>query len=555
MTPARGSGQIARMDRTQHILLVDDNADSRDLCRGLLKSEGYHISEAISCRAAVEAVRDHKPDLMIVNVTMTNKEGLECTRNMKADPTTRDIPIMHLTLTEEDIAAGVQVGADDYIVKPLSHREFILRVRSLPHVADEKLLLVRSRDLLGEHVRASSVLVDFAGRLAAASEIEDALDEILFTTSQLLACRRVSIMFPDREGKALVVARSIGMPEEIAASIRVPVGVATAGQVFQSGKTFVANTAGQHSSHRYDSELFVSIPLVSIALHVNERTVGVLNATQRHGERPFEPVELEYVNLISQTAASVLDGLLTRIELDDARDSLVVALAKLAEYRDGDTGRHLDRVTRFALMLAQELRGVERLRNQIDEQFLADLKRTVPLHDIGKVAIPDHILLKPGKLTPQEMVIMKRHAEVGAATIRSVSETAPGTRFLRMAEDVAHAHHEWYDGSGYPRGLKGDDIPLAARIAALADVYDAVTTKRPYKEPMSHEKAVAIIREQCGSQFDPVVVEAFLQREREFAHEAERFGDDAPTPNRAVAEQERNGGQLPVCAPVVTGAV
>jgi putative two-component system response regulator len=178
------------------------------------------------------------------------------------------------------------------------------------------------------------------------------------------------------------------------------------------------------------------------------------------------------------------------------------------------------------LILAEELRSEERFRGAIHEQFLADLQRTVPLHDIGKVAILDHILLKPSKLTPHEMSIMKKHAEIGAETLRTIIKRAPGSRFLIMAEEVAHAHHEWYDGCGYPRGLEGDNIPLAARITALADVYDAITTKRPYKDPMSHEQAVSIIRKSCGTQFDPAVVEAFLRKQRTFADIAAELADD-----------------------------
>jgi putative two-component system response regulator len=253
--------------------------------------------------------------------------------------------------------------------------------------------------------------------------------------------------------------------------------------------------------------------------------VGVLNITERQDGRPFEPDELEYVGLICNIAGSVIDDIMTRRARNEARDSIVVALAKLAESRDTDTGRHLDRVTKFAGILAGELQTADRCHNQIDEQFLEDLERAMPLHDVGKVAIPDHILLKPGKLTPEEMAQMRRHAELGAETLRSVINRAPSVGFLRMAEEIAWGHHEWYDGSGYPRALRGEDIPLSARIAAVVDVYDALTTRRVYKEPIPHEEAVAIIRDGAGSQFDPAVVEVFLRRESEVARVAADLSD------------------------------
>ena len=396
----------------------------------------------------------------------------------------------------------------------------------------------RNRNLLGEHARAMSALLDFSEQMAVATDLDTVLDVTLDTTAQLLCSRRVSIMLPDAEGEFLTIARSIGI-EDPTAAVRVPIGSAVAGCVFQSAEPVIANTPGQHPSGGYDSELFVSIPLVSRATSAGQRTLGVLNVTEKLGRKPFAPLELEYVNLICRIAASVMERILARNELDDAQASLVVALAKLAEHRDNDTGRHLDRVSEFAQLLAEQLRAAQWFGAQIDETFLADLKRAVPLHDIGKVAVPDNVLLKPGKLTPQEMAIMRRHPAVGAATIQSVIQRAPKVRFLKMAEDVAHAHHEWYDGSGYPRGLAGDAIPLAARITALADVYDAITTKRPYKEAMPHEKAVAIIGQSCGTQFDPALVDAFRTSEPEFARAAARLADDAPIPDGATAKPRR----------------
>ncbi len=184
-------------------------------------------------------------------------------------------------------------------------------------------------------------------------------------------------------------------------------------------------------------------------------------------------------------------------------------------------------------MLAEDLRELDQFRDQVDDAFMYSLIRAVPLHDIGKVAIPDHILLHSGKLTPKQMTIMRTHAEIGARTIESLIERSPGVGFLRMASDIARYHHEWFDGSGYPLGLQGKTIPLSARICALADVYDALSTKRVYKEAISHDKAVAIVLESSGTQFDPVVVEAFAQREKEFAELASAMVDK-PSNNVAV---------------------
>jgi putative two-component system response regulator len=165
------------------------------------------------------------------------------------------------------------------------------------------------------------------------------------------------------------------------------------------------------------------------------------------------------------------------------------------------------------------------IRAQAPPRFPDLLYETSPLHDIGKVAIPDHVLLKPGSLNEAEWQIMKRHAETGAETLNAALQKYPGREFLRVARDIAWAHHEWWNGEGYPRGLRGAEIPLAARIMAVADVYDALTMKRVYKTAQPHEIARGIILKESGTHFDPRIVEAFLVVEEEFVKVRDGFQD------------------------------
>lgn len=195
---------------------------------------------------------------------------------------------------------------------------------------------------------------------------------------------------------------------------------------------------------------------------------------------------------------------------------VVFSLAKLAESRDTETGEHLERMRSYARELALELLAWPPYQGVITEAFVAELYQSCPLHDIGKVGIPDQILLKPGKLSRDEFDVMKTHTTIGGDTLKAADLEAGGNSFLTMGRDIAHFHHEKWDGTGYPHGLKGTDIPLPARICALADVYDALTSRRPYKEAMSHEKSKAIILEGCGIHFDRDVVNAFLAREQDF---------------------------------------
>jgi putative two-component system response regulator len=195
----------------------------------------------------------------------------------------------------------------------------------------------------------------------------------------------------------------------------------------------------------------------------------------------------------------------------ETRDVAIFALARLAESRDPETGHHLERVRTYARALAQEVADFDGLGDFVDGEFIRLIYSTSPLHDIGKVGIPDAVLLKPGKLTPDEFTVMKRHASIGAETLDAAFKKYPRARFLQMAREIAAAHHERWDGKGYPCGLRGQEIPLSARIVSIADVYDALTSKRVYKDAMPHAEAVRIIREGAGTQFDPRLVEAFLR--------------------------------------------
>lgn len=202
-------------------------------------------------------------------------------------------------------------------------------------------------------------------------------------------------------------------------------------------------------------------------------------------------------------------------DLAEREKELIMRLSKAAEYRDPETGCHIERMANYCRLIAAEMKLPAELQEQI---FLA-----APMHDIGKVGVPDHILLKPGKLDQDEFAIMKRHAAMGGMILAGSS-----SKLIRMAAEIAASHHEKYDGSGYPVGLKGDQIPLSGRIVAVADVFDALTSARPYKPAWSMEQAVSFLEEQKGRHFDPACVDAFLSRLDEALKIKSRLGDEQP---------------------------
>ena len=203
--------------------------------------------------------------------------------------------------------------------------------------------------------------------------------------------------------------------------------------------------------------------------------------------------------------------------IEAVQDATVLAMSAMVETRDNETGNHILRTQRYVRCLADRLRTHPRFAAQLDEDSIVLICKSAPLHDIGKVGIPDHILLKPGKLSADEFEVMKRHAALGRDAIER-AERALGMEldFLRPAKEIAHSHHEKWDGSGYPQGLAGEAIPLAARLMAVADVYDALISRRVYKAPFSHEIALQTMREGRGTHFDPDMLDAFAADHEEF---------------------------------------
>jgi putative two-component system response regulator len=212
-------------------------------------------------------------------------------------------------------------------------------------------------------------------------------------------------------------------------------------------------------------------------------------------------------------------------ELSRTKDVAIYCMASLAETRDAETGKHILRTQNYVRTLARGLRKHPRFRDYLDDEIIEMLYKTSPLHDIGKVGVPDQILLKPGKLDPDEWEEMKMHTVYGHDSLLRAEQVLGTTDFLQMAREIAHTHHERWDGTGYPRGLKGDDIPIPGRLMAVADVYDALISFRVYKKAISHEQAVQTIIQASGSHFDPDIVDQFIALQEEFRRIAIEHAD------------------------------
>lgn len=283
------------------------------------------------------------------------------------------------------------------------------------------------------------------------------------------------------------------------------------------------------------------IPIIFLTAknHVEDETLGFSLGAVDYITKPISPpivlarvktqLQLKRAQDFLRDQNAYLESEVRRrtAEVVALQDVTIQALASLAETRDVDTGNHIRRTKYYVRLLAEKLRVHPRFSGLLDDDQLIDtLFKSAPLHDIGKVGVPDRILLKPGRFEPHEFEVMKSHAALGCRAIEQAEKELGGElKFLHYAKEIAHFHHEKWDGSGYPEGLAGEDIPIPARLMAVADVYDALISRRVYKEGMSHEKAAEIMLQGRASHFDPDVLDAFMELQAEFQEIARRYAD------------------------------
>ncbi len=342
-------------------------------------------------------------------------------------------------------------------------------------------------------------------------------------TSDILGYEYGAVFLHDAETHELVMNHSTGYGQQLH-RLAIPLRDGKGITAHSFRRNAIVTVPDVRNDPRYveGSELVRSE--LAIPIMVGRKAVGVFSAASVHpGEFPEEDVKL-CVTLVNQLSLA-LERLRLFGQLASSRDVLIFALARLAESRDDDTGGHLDRICGYTRAIAECLREQPRFNEILDARYMDDLYRSAALHDIGKVGIPDSILRKKGRLTAEEFEIMKTHTLIGGETLGDAEKRMDNLELLRMSKTIALYHHEKWNGSGYPFALSGEEIPLAARIVCLADVYDALTTKRCYKEPYSHQVAKKYIVSTGGKHFDPEIVSAFLTGEKHVLEIKRRYAN------------------------------
>lgn len=470
----------------ERILLVEDADDVRTTLTRLLE-EQYEVVEAADPERVLELVRLAGPfPVVVVDQGLVGTSGMQLLRRLHADHPECVGVLLTGAYSPDELVHAVQDGhVFRFLPKPASDERLLRAVaEALEHhrevastqLGEEELAFVREslgslNDLLEERIAQQTGTLErlhrFAVRLSAADTLGEIAAVAAHAASEILGGRGAHVQLWSETG---VEAESSSGPE-------------------MSSHLFVEALLGPQGR------------LGEITVDLGRDCEGALPQREAHALR----------SIASSAAIAVRNQLRRRMQ-DHAQQALIRALAHLAEQRDHDTGRHLERVAAYSELIGRGLREAGQHAEWIDADFLENLVRSSALHDVGKVGIPDAILLKPGRLSAAEWRVMQTHAELGAQTIERVMREFPDQGFLEMGRDIARSHHEHWDGSGYPRGLRGEEIPLAARILALADVYDALTSLRPYKQPWTHAAALAWIQEQSGKHFDPAVVAVFVRQ-------------------------------------------
>ena len=357
--------------------------------------------------------------------------------------------------------------------------------------------LVGTLEGLAEERRRADRRCSFLKRLAGTESVQAVVDEAMVYTESVLSARRLSIMLA--EDDVLHICSSRGIPEEIAKQVSVPIGERICGRVFASGRPVVMRNVLSERPHEAlgldANHAVASYPLVAAKMSAGGRKIGVINATDKPGGE-FSDIELTELEFIAEATAICLGSQLTTRDLEKANFAAIVTLAMTMEAKDPYTNGHSLRVQTWATAVGREL--------GLDGRRLQSLSYAAQLHDIGKLAVPDSILQAARQLTDSERLIVREHPRRGAELIKHLT-------FLKDAQPAVLYHHERLDRAGYPEGLKGDQVPLEARILAVIDAYDAMTSARAYRPAMSHEAAAAELRRCSSTQFDIEVVNTFLR--------------------------------------------
>ena len=535
----------------QSILVVDDDMLVRKVLKKYISSLGYYVDTAEDGSGALDMLRSFSYDLVLTDLQMPRLGGIELLKKMFLEYP--DIPKIVLTGqgTNDDIIAALKSGAYDFLYKPIDDFE-ILEFSIKRAVESKKLKEDKER-----HVAEIEKINEIVSMLNSGKSTEEIFSKLHLSLKRVIPFDGMVLTLLNETNTFLNIENMVFNQSLFYTILR------------KNDRFFISDPSvkkliegdfdllniedlGLYLKSKRLDDVFYEInrnginSILAVSLVLKNQIRGIIFFLSGY-KSFFKNEHITFVrSIVGQIALSVQRAELMK-EIENHSKNLekmvsqrteevlktqratIFALSSLADARDSETGDHLERIRNYSVLLMQ-LCMMEEDHPEINARLLRDLYDSSVLHDIGKVGIPDYILLKKGSLTEEEFEVMKKHPVIGYDALRNASGDLGSDFFLNMAMDIILYHHERWDGAGYPYGLKGEDIPLSARIVSIADVYDALTSRRPYKEAFTHDKAIEIMKTEVGK-YDPELFNIFIKN-------AEKFNNI-----RLEFSEEQNGGE------------
>ena len=506
------------MENRGLILLIEDDDLFRESLTRILEREGFSVEYARKGREAIEIAKDKDISLIISDIRLAdNMDGIEAVKKIKEFNPSKKIPVIVMTAYSDDDAPvrALKAGVDDYIYKPIALDYFMLRIKKIMDVANlqrqEKEYIKeirRMKDELAQYniilenkVRDKAseltLLFEIGKELTSSSRLDEVLHTIVERTSEVLKVERCSLLLLDEDENELFIAAAKGLSHDVIAGTHINMGEKISGWILENKSPVLVDDIEKderfksRSKEMYYTHSFISVPLI-----FKGKGIGVINVNNKRSREVFSKDDLHLVEGIADQASIAVENARLYSNLKGVYLQVVAALTSIVDIKDHYTRGHCERVTNYAVEIARKM--------NLPSKRIEVIRLASQLHDLGKIGVRESILTKPGKLTEEEWEEVKLHPARGVEILKPLT-------FLNDVMELVEHHHEHYDGKGYPEGQKGGNIELGARILAVADSFDAMTTKRSYANALSLDEAIEELKKCSGTQFDPQVVEAFIK--------------------------------------------
>jgi putative nucleotidyltransferase with HDIG domain len=476
------------LTQKERILVIDDEDFILQLARDILTKTDYEVKTVSDGNEGIRLLESRKFDLLLTDIRMPDISGLDVIKHVRTG--NKEIPIIIITGhgTLETAVDALRLGAQGFILKPFTPVE----LRTAVADALEKTRLLKENIKL----RTLMPLFEFSREIISETDPRRLLKLIVEIALKETRADAACICLMDEETEKFELCEERGMSPDMIRHF-MDKEVHKVAKLVSGDKKALLFDPGAKLPHGLkemvqagDKGQRVYVPLI-----IRDHISGILFASRMSSEHSFSPSEVEFISVLSGQAAAAIENARLYEKLKRSYLSMIVTLSGVVEARDSNTDKHMKDIAEYSVAISQRL--------NLDNEETENIRRAALLHDLGKICVPDHILMKPDKLSDEEMDIIKKHPLDGAKILEAVEP-------IRDAKHIIRHHHEFFDGSGYPDGLKGETIPLGARIIAVADAFGAMTTDRPYRNALSTAEAVKELKQFSGIQFDPRIVEIFI---------------------------------------------